>query len=210
MDIDLLHNKKVFIFDVDGTLYSQPKMRAVMALRLLVHYGLHFWRAKELLSIYHFRKIREDEAFRSDAMADQIAAAAKKAGVDVQKARAAIDFWMFEAPLDIMKECSYASVLAFIRRMQEDGKEVVIYSDYPAEAKLQRLGLKPSRVFTPEDSGIGELKPSKKAMSYIMKEIDCPPEEIVFVGDRKEKDGVSAAYAEIDYCDIRYLLAWLS
>lgn len=209
MDIHLIHSKKVFIFDVDGTLYSQPKMRLSMAFRLLLHYGLHIWKVKELLSIYYFRKIREDEEFQSITMDEQISAAAQKAGVDVQKAKDAITLWMFEAPLDIIKKCSFESVLEFIHQMQEDGKEVVIYSDYPANEKLQTLGLNPSRIFTPENPEIAELKPSKKAMIYIMKEIGCSSKEIVYIGDRDEKDRVSADYSEIDYCDIRDLLRLL-
>lgn len=206
MNINTINSKKVFIFDVDGTLYSQPKMRLNMALRLGKYYALHFWKFKELLTISKFRKIRENPDFQSSTINEQITYASKKTGISFDKAKSAIDKWMFMVPLNVMEKCAFKNLLEFIRIFQKEGKELVIYSDYPAEQKLKKLKLKPSKIFTPENPNIGELKPSKNAMAYILKELNCPVSNIIYIGDRDCKDKASAEYAGIDYCDIKEML----
>ena len=206
MDIQTISNKKVFIIDVDGTLYSQPKMRMRMALKLAVYYSLHFFRYKELRAISTFRKIRESDEFKSTTMEQQIKYASDKCKFDYQKAKTTIEKWMFVIPLDIMEKCAFKDLLEFIRSFQESNKELVIYSDYPADDKLARLDLSPSMVFTPENPDIAQLKPSKKAMSYILSKLPYELNDIIYIGDRDCKDRRSAEYARIDYCDIKEML----
>lgn len=209
MDIKTINNKKVFIFDVDGTLYSQRKMRMRMAMKLAVHYSLHFFRYKELKAISTFRKIRETAEFKETTMEQQIEYAANKCKIDYSKAKAAIEKWMFVVPLDIMEKCAFKDLIEFIKSFQGNGKELVIYSDYPADDKLKRLNLTPSMIFTPENPHIAHLKPSKKAMEYIISKLPCELNDIIYIGDRDCKDKRSAQYAGIDYCDIKDMLRLL-
>lgn len=209
MDYKKISSKEVFIFDVDGTLYSQPAMRLRMAMSLGGYYALHFWKMKELVSLYLFRKLREDEKYRTKTMDEQISAAAGKTGIGTERCRSVVDKWMFVRPLDIMCKCAFASALDFISVMQSSGKKIVIYSDYPAKEKLDVLGINADYIFTPQDEKIGELKPSKKAMNHIVSQLECSSDAVLYVGDRDEKDGKSARLAGIDYCDIKAFLAIL-
>lgn len=209
MNINTINNKKVFIFDVDGTLYSQPKMRMRMAMKLAIHYSLHFFRYKELKAISTFRKIRETAEFKETTMEQQIEYAANRCKIDYSKAKTAIEKWMFVVPLDIMEKCAFKDLLGFINSFQKNGKELVIYSDYPADDKIKKLNLTPSMVFTPENPHIAHLKPSKKAMDYIISELPYELNDIIYIGDRDCKDRRSAEYAGIDYCDIKELLRLL-
>ncbi len=209
MTPEILNKKEVFIFDVDGTLYSQRKMRLKMALSLLFFYLFRFWRLKELLLLKAFRKVREKEEFRTENFESQLFAACQKVDIDTSKGKAIIENWMFKKPLEIIKSCSFENLISFIEQVQKQGKQIIIYSDYPAFEKLEALGIKASSIFTPEAEEIGELKPSKKAMSFIMSTISKQKENILYIGDRDEKDGTSAALAEIDYCDIRKFLKLL-
>ena len=209
MDIKTIDNKKVFIFDVDGTLYSQPKMRMRMALKLATYYAFHFWRYKELKAISSFRKIRENAEFKETTIEQQIEIASQKCKIEYSKAQTAIEKWMFVVPLDIMEKCAFKDLLEFISTFQERDKELVIYSDYPADDKLERLHLTPSMVFTPENPEIAHLKPSTKAMAHIMSQINYEASDIIYIGDRDCKDRRSAEYAGIDYCDIKEMLQLL-
>ena len=202
MDYNKIITKNTFIFDVDGTLYSQPKMRIKMAFDLALYYGLHFWRAKEFLLLYYFRKLRETEKYRTKSITEQIFAACKKVSLPENIGRGVIDKWMFSKPLDVMKQCAFPGIAEFVADMQSKGKRVYIYSDYAAEEKLSVLGIAPDGIYTPENPGVSELKPSRKAMDYIMSELKASAEDVLFVGDRDEKDGKSAEYAGVDYCRI--------
>lgn len=206
MNINTIKSKKVFIFDVDGTLYSQTKMRINMALKLATYYALHFWKFKELLAISKFRKAREKVEFQSSTIDELIIYASEKVGITPEKTKNAIDKWMFKVPLDVIEKCAFKKLITFIKQITNDGRQIVIYSDYPADDKLKRLKINPSKIFTPENPNIGELKPSKKAMAYIKSRIDCDNKEIIYIGDRDCKDKLSAEYAGFDYCDIKEFL----
>ena len=142
-------------------------------------------------------------------MEQQIEYAANKCKIDYSKAKAAIEKWMFVVPLDIMEKCAFKDLIEFIKSFQGNGKELVIYSDYPADDKLKRLNLTPSMIFTPENPHIAHLKPSKKAMEYIISKLPCELNDIIYIGDRDCKDKRSAQYAGIDYCDIKDMLRLL-
>ena len=59
-----------YIFDVDGTLYSQKNVRIKMFFRLVRFYGLRMHRLKELHALYCFRKLREKEDCRNKNFED--------------------------------------------------------------------------------------------------------------------------------------------
>ena len=57
------------------------------------------------------------------------------------------------------------------------------------------------RVFVSEE--IGLMKPSMKAMEWIVGNLDCPKDEVLYIGDRDDIDGASARSVGIDYVNIR-------
>lgn len=188
------------IFDVDGTLYFQPPVRRRMALRLAAHLLRHPGFARELWGIYWFRKVRETEAFRVRPLADQVAEAARRARLsDPEKLAAGIRRWMFQEPLPLIAENANREVLGWIAAIRAAGGRVLIYSDYAPEEKLAALGVKPDAVYAPGREGIAELKPSASAMAHILASEGLSPAEMVFVGDRPEKDGESAALVGMRY-----------
>ncbi len=209
MELQHIQSKKVYIFDVDGTLYAQRKLQIRMALYLLCHYLTHLSKLRELVALYTFRKLREEESCRGMTLTEQIDLACQKTGLDRERGQKAIRDWMFQKPLESVRACAFSAVLDFIRREKAAGKRVVIYSDYPAEEKLAVLGVTADFIFTPQMPEIGELKPSRRAMDHICAVLDCPTEDILYVGDRDCKDGESARMVGIDYCDIRQLCSLL-
>lgn len=185
--------KKAVIFDMDGTLYHQPPVRMKMAVRLAGYYLFRPQRIRELAGIRHFREIREEESFRTTDQATQIQEAARRAGLrDEDALQEAVRRWMFREPLREIAAHPRQEILSFLKQMRDEGRRIIIYSDYAAEEKLGALQLAPDAVYYPGVFGLEELKPSRKCMMTILKREGLRPDQAVMVGDRAEKDGESA------------------
>ena len=186
--------KTAVISDLDGTLYRQRPVRVKMALRLAGYYLLRLWRVRELAGIFFFRRIREEERFRTENFSAQIQEAAERAGLrNAENLQGAILRWMFREPLEEIASHPRQEVLSFLQKMRTEGRKIIIYSDYAAEEKLQALHFTPDAVYYPGVCGLTELKPSLKSMTEILKREGLRPERTVMIGDRREKDGESAA-----------------
>lgn len=194
--------KTCYIFDVDGTLYSQKKMHLYMVVKLLGYYSTHIWKWKELYALYMFRKMREQEKYRILSVKELSECVGRKIKADSDTVESTIKKWMFQIPLELLPRCAYQDVLAEIHRLRKSGCKIYIYSDYPAKEKVDILQLHAEDIFTAEDDDIHELKPSEKAMNIILNKIGVDPREIVYIGDRDEKDGEAAKLASILYYDI--------
>lgn len=201
--------KKGYIFDVDGTLYNQLRMRLKMLLTLLFYYLLHLKDLKELLAVYYFRKYREAEENRALNMDGLYSLVGKRLHISPQSVEAAIQKWMFEVPLKIIQDCAYNEVIAFARKMHAEGKTIIIYSDYPADEKLLRLDMPNDHVFVSGSKQLPEVKPCAIAMDHILAVTQFSSDDLIFIGDRPEKDGVSAMLVNMAYCDIQSLRAYL-
>ena len=57
------------IFDLDGTLYSQPRMRMLMVKDMLLYYMLHPASIGQVRILFHFRRIRELYEFQGGNIA---------------------------------------------------------------------------------------------------------------------------------------------
>lgn len=215
---------KVLIFDVDGTLYSLFKMRVLMCAKIAIHFLFHLKKFKELLAVWLFRRYREESEYKNKSIAETQALVAEKLSMHNAVVKNAIEKWIFEEPLVAVQKSVYRDVIEFIRQEQSDGTKIAIYSDYPAHKKLETLGVKADFVFCSDDENIGELKPSQKAMNYILETIGvsyCETDEvasitagtatsasvaisdIVYIGDRDSKDGESARLVGIKYIDVK-------
>lgn len=191
-----------YIFDLDGTLYSQKKMHRKMAIELIRYYSIRLYKIKDIYYIWKFRRLRERKDNKKSSIDELIGS---MSGSDSKKELyifTVIDKWMFKEPLRLIKSCAYTDVVDFIIQEKKAKKTVVIYSDYPVKEKLCALGLEADMEICSEDKDINELKPSYKAMSYIVESLNVGTETVIYVGDRYEKDGESAKLFNIKYYDI--------
>ena len=191
-----------YIFDVDGTLYPQKKVRVNMALRLTKYYLIRPFKWKEVAAIYYFRKLRENEKYKSQPMEYLYKNISLRLGVPEKAIFETIHRWMFTEPLDLLKKYRYTEITDFIIKKYNEGTKIIIYSDYPALDKLKAMGIKYNSVYTSCDESIQEQKPSERAMKKILQDIKIPPEKIIYIGDRDEKDKKSAEIIGIKYYDI--------
>ena len=190
------------IFDVDGTLYNQKAVRKKMAIRLIGYYFTHMIRWRELFGIYVFRRLRERKEIGCISFEDQIKIAGEKAGLDTEQLTKAIEKWMFNVPLDLIKRYQYLGVVELIKELKKKNIKIIIYSDYDPIAKLDAINIEPDFIFFPDGNHINELKPSRKTMLYILSITKLKSDESVYIGDREEKDGASARLVNIEFIDI--------
>lgn len=173
-----------------------------MALRLAGYHVTHVTQWRSLYGLYIFRKNREKPEFRNVPFDSQTEKAGRRAGVDPEVLKGIIEKWMFREPLDLIDKYRFVSVMDLIGKLQKSGRKIIIYSDYDPSQKIERLGIAPDYSFFPDGESISEMKPSLSAMSFILSAVGLLPEELVYVGDRQDKDGASAAMAGIQYIDV--------
>ena len=185
----------LYVFDVDGTLYYQNKLRLIMGKRLLMYYLLHPLKFKDLIIIKNFRSLREN-AKDTNGLFD---ITAKKCNVSVSRVNEVIKKWIYENPIDALTASKDDTLLAIIDKLKANGKTVAIWSDYEADDKLKALQLSTDYVYTAEQERVGELKPSPKGLNLIMSDLNVPKDKTIMIGDRMFKDGEAAKKAGCDY-----------
>ena len=77
-----------------------------------------------------------------------------------------------------------------------------MYSDYPVEKKLQALGLQPTHAYWSGEPIVDCLKPDVRGLNNIIAELGLDRAEILYVGDRDDRDGECARRAGVAYLDI--------
>ena len=191
---------ELYVFDLDGTLYFQKELRLIMAGRLLGYYICHPFSVKELLIVKKFREVRDGWSDLSgDVDKKQYMAVAKAFNTDAVAVEKVIRRWIYVNPLDAVAKSKDKKLIEVIEKLHELGKRVVIFSDYPTEDKLKALGVRADGQYCSSDNAIGALKPSGRGLKVIMNDFSTDNKDVIMVGDRLEKDGMSAADAGCDY-----------
>ncbi len=193
-----LSGYSIYVFDVDGTLYDQPKLRTIMAIRLMMHYLLHPFSAKELFALSHFRKVK-DGWTENSSEDDIIKKTAEDMNMPADKVKSTVRKWIYDEPLLVISRTKDTKLITWMNKLRADGKKVVTLSDYPSEDKLEALGVTADRQYSPDDERIDELKPSPKGLKVIMEDYSADPAEVLMIGDRMEKDGKCAEGASVDF-----------
>lgn len=188
---------KAVIFDVDGTLYAQSKLRRRMLYDLLGYYALRPWRLPELLLLRRFRAEREKRPGHQgpDLENAQYAWCVANSRFTVAQVRAVVGRWMFHHPNQYLGRCAYPGAGAFFEALRQRGIKIGIYSDYPAHDKLLALGLRADLVVSSTDPEIDQLKPNPRGLLHLAAALGLAPAECLFVGDRPELDGACAEQA---------------
>lgn len=192
---------KAVIFDVDGTLYAQSKLRRRMLYDLLGYYALRPWRLDEMLLLRRFRAEREKRPGHQGPGLEsvQYAWCADNSRFSTAQVRSVVDRWMFRHPNQYLGSCTYPGTQSFFDALRQRGIKIGIYSDYPAHDKLVALGLQADSVISSTDPEIDQLKPNPQGLLHIAEALGLSPADCLFVGDRPELDGVCAERAGMPY-----------
>lgn len=198
------------IFDLDGTLYNQKKLRLMMATRLGLYYLVHPHRIKELLMLKKFREVREHwdgiaeteglHNSEEDLDALQYEYTAQKLKTSADYVERVVIRWIYDNPLSALPKCKRTDTLKLMQDLKDKGIAVLVLSDYPIEQKLKALSAEADRFYSvEEDERLNELKPSPQGIQLILQDYHLEPSQVLMVGDRDVKDGGAARSAGVDY-----------
>ncbi|MBY5402362.1 HAD family hydrolase [Rhizobium leguminosarum] len=181
-----------------GTLYNQRRLRLRMAGELLADavargslINLRVLRAYRFLH----EAIGEEEIddFQTSLMARIVA----RTGQPAEKIEAVVSEWIGRRPLAYIASCRYDGLLELFAGLRRQNKAIGIYSDYPADEKLQRMTLSADYVLAASDPGVGILKPHPRGLQMLMQRAGVGPAQTVLIGDRPERDGLAARRAGV-------------
>ncbi|MBQ7593829.1 MAG: HAD family hydrolase [Synergistaceae bacterium] len=198
-------NYEVLIFDLDGTLYYQTPVRIFMAVWMIIHYALRPLKIRELFAVLKYRELREKlfAVDKEDFNVKQINEAARLCGVPQEETERVINLWMNEKPLKLVKLFRRRKLLDALRKFQTSGKTIIIYSDYPVKEKLRALNFEPDKYFWSTDGFINCMKPDASGLLRIIRTFKLNAQNILYVGDRYDRDGKCAENTGVAYMDVK-------
>ncbi|TAJ32409.1 MAG: HAD family hydrolase [Reyranella sp.] len=189
---------QLVVFDVDGTLYCQRRLRLRMAFEL----SAHALRSRDLRTIRvlsRYRALREEVAEREvvDFAPALIAETAAACRVPTSDVAAIVAEWIEQRPLRHLAGCRYPGVAELFAALRRAGKAIGVLSDYPAVAKLQALGLAADHVVCAEDRDVGVLKPNPAGLLTLVRTAGWTTATTMLIGDRPDRDGLAARRAGV-------------
>ncbi|MCR4658632.1 MAG: HAD family hydrolase [Lachnospiraceae bacterium] len=200
---------RAVVWDLDGTLYFQKKMRLIMAAELVKFYLLHPFRIKELLAVRKFRKIRENwhetevsektPGTEEGLAGQQYAYTASLLKMSKEEVKDAVEEWIYRRPLEYIRRCRDDEAAGIFDLLKKHGISCFIFSDYPIADKLEALGLSADGYYEATDERLGVLKPDPKGLKLIMADHGYGASDIIMIGDRDSRDGEAARRAGCDY-----------
>jgi FMN phosphatase YigB (HAD superfamily) len=197
--LDSRRRIRAVLFDLDGTLYHQRRMRALMAIELATLAltqplcAPRYWRA--LAAYRRAQEVLRSKPFR--AATAQLEIVAERTGLTPPEIEQIVGEWMFERPLKHLPACRAAGLFDLLAFLGSKGVEIGVLSDYPAEAKLRALGLagRFSVVLCSTDPEVGVLKPHPRGFLTACERWQIDPGDVLVVGDRFDVDAAGAAAA---------------
>jgi FMN phosphatase YigB (HAD superfamily) len=183
------------LFDLDGTLYDQRRMRVQMALELAtLAFTQPFGAPRRWRVLAAYRKAQESLRSNPLAGSTQLEVVAQRTGVNTAEVEQIVGEWMFERPLKHLPACCATGLFDLLRFLTSRGVQIGVLSDYPADAKLRALGLDGwfSVVLCSSDPEIGALKPDPRGFLAACERWRIDPGEVLVVGDRMDVDAAGA------------------
>lgn len=197
-------NYRAWLVDLDGTLYRQDVVRALMAAELAVS----GW--KDIRTLHAFR--REQENLRNIGCSDgldpflhQIKRTALQLGMPEDTVARIVQKWMVARPGRWLRLFRRRALLSAIAKFRAAGGKTAIVSDYPARMKLEAMGA--SQLFDVivacGDGGDPvPLKPRPTGLLRAAAALGVAPEGCLVIGDRWDADGEAARQAGISFLHV--------
>lgn len=201
---------KALIFDLDGTLYEQAPLRRAIFLRLLgSHLGhpLRGFQTMRMLSAYRRAQesMRRWEIHSNELARAQRELAAETLGVSPEAVETCVASWMEREPLPLLARSMRKGLPELLAQAKQSGVLLAVWSDYPAERKLAALGIRDwfDIVVTAQDPLVGRFKPDPAGLELILARCGIARDEVLYIGDRPEVDGLAARRAGVAYRNVR-------
>jgi len=193
---------KGVLFDVDGTLYHQIPLRAIMII-LLVLLNIHnpkelFRKAKVIIAYRKAQeKLRHSCQGSSDCSIRQIDLAISNTGESRGYVSETIIEWFEKRPISFLRLCHRRGLNSVLDLFHQKGIKLGVFSDYPTWDKLLALKVYEyfSTVVSANDPEVKGFKPKTNGFTVAARRMGLKPSEILYVGDRAEADGAGASAA---------------
>jgi HAD superfamily hydrolase (TIGR01549 family) len=193
---------RAVLFDLDGTLYHQAPLRALMALELATLFlrGSPAAASRTIRALAAFRRVREElRQAEPDTPLErlQYEAAARRAGVPVAELEAWAREWIDERPLKYLRRCRRRGLPDLLDGLRDRGLRTGVFSDHPVRSKLRALGVAQAMELQlcATDAEIDAFKPDPRGFQRACRLWGLEPAQVLYVGDRVEIDGAGAARA---------------
>jgi putative hydrolase of the HAD superfamily len=191
---------KAIICDLDGTLYRHPPVRRGMAFRLAAH-ALRSpgsgWRTLRFVSAY--RRAQEVLRQRGRPFAEdaQLLLACEETAADPEWGRRLVDQWIEVAPLDLVRRHVRRDAIGFLDMARRHGVRLAVFSDYPAAAKLDAMGLRShfDVVRWAQEPDVSAFKPDPRGLRLTLAALNVDASDALYVGDRPDIDAAAALAA---------------
>jgi HAD superfamily hydrolase (TIGR01509 family) len=187
------------LFDLDGTLYRQPPLRLRMALELaLSPLGGPLAALRAARGVAAFRRAREALRAEPGGVARlQYERPAADLGVEPSLLEGWVREWIHERPLRHLRGLRAPGLVELLDGLAQRGIRAGIFSDYPARAKLEALGVADrfDPVLCATDPEIDVFKPNPRGFLRACEIWGLAPAQVLYVGDRAEVDAEGARRA---------------
>ena len=196
-----------WLVDLDGTLYTQRWVRLAMAAELVL-----FGRSaiKTLRQFRHEHEAMREEQNAGRALATvhaspfagQLARTADALGRPVADVETVVRSWMVERPGKWISRFVRKALLAELRAFKAQGGRTALVSDYPAERKIDALGVRSLFdviVANGEANGPRRLKPDPEGYLHAAEMLKVEPGRCLVIGDRDDADGEAARAAKMSF-----------
>ena len=188
------HKNPLVVFDLDGTLYDQGRLRWCMAMRMVHELVWSATGRRQIKIIHWFRRLRETlaETEAENVNHLQYALVASELSISEDEVKAVVEAWLLQRPLKYLRKFREPGVASAFTQLQRTGKIIAVFSDYPAHAKLAALGLHADIIVAATDAEVNRFKPNPKGLLRALDLGNAVPERCVVIGDRDDRDGECA------------------
>jgi HAD superfamily hydrolase (TIGR01549 family) len=191
------------VFDIDGTLYRQGPLRRAMLMHLLGrHLGhpVRGWQTMKVLRAYrHAQESLRAGTVTSDIAAAQITLTCDRTLVDRGTVIDWVTRWMEQEPLRFLPRCLQPGLIEFLQTAKKRGLRLGVLSDYPAESKLEALGLSGifDVVLSAQAPEVNVFKPDPRGLLVAMERLGAARADSLYIGDRVDVDAAMADAAGV-------------
>ena len=190
-------SQRAWLVDLDGTLYRSWPVKLLMGFELLC-LG---WNALPALVCFRSEHERQREVSRNDgqsAFARQLTEAARRSKLEPDQLETFVHQWMIQRPTRYLPLFARRGLLQEIAAFKASGGKTALVSDYPAQSKLQALGvleLFDVVVANGEEMTLSRLKPWPDGYLLAAERLGVAAAECLVIGDREDADGLAASRA---------------
>lgn len=188
------------LFDLDGTMYVQPVLRALMAAELAAGLASRQLRREDITRLSRFRREREALKHQSTEGVVLERWQYEVHGEGADSLQALVQEWMHRRPLKYLRACRRRGLVELLTSLSSRGHRLGVLSDFPVADKLGALGVDRwfSLMLCTTDPEINALKPSARGFLHACQLWGLAPHEVLYVGDRMDVDAQGAAAAGLD------------